>query len=106
MRARERHRIDRRAFAICSLISPSIACRLRVIWARSLPDAYGLAWRFTIVLDESRYTFDEGEDTLRHEIAHVLTFEAHPDAAAHGPEFRAMRKRLDAAIEAWEEEDE
>jgi len=105
MRARDRHRIDRRAFAICSLISPAIACRLHVIWARSLPDAYGYAWRNTIVLDESRYTLDdEGEDTLRHEVAHVLTFEAHPHATGHGPEFRAMRKRLDAAIEAWEDE--
>jgi SprT-like family len=104
MRARSRAKIERRAFALASLLSPAIACRLRVIWARSLPDAYGYAWRFTIVLDEQRYTPEDGEDTLRHEIAHVLTFEAHPDATGHGPEFRAMRKRLDAAIEAWEEE--
>lgn len=106
MRARDRSRVERRAFAICALVSPAIACRLRVIWARSLPDAYGYAWRNTIVLDESRYTEDEGEDTLRHEIAHVLTFEVHPEAKPHGIEFRAMRKRLDAEIEAWEEERE
>lgn len=106
MRARDRRRIERRAFALASLVSPTIACRLRVIWARSLPDAYGYAWRFTIVLDEARYTLEDGEDTLRHEIAHVLTFEAHPDAAGHGPEWRAMRKRLDAEIKAWEEEHE
>lgn len=106
MRARQRSKIERRAVALCALVSPSIASRLEVIWARRLRDVYGYAWLRTIVLDESRYIGEEGEDTLRHEIAHVLTFELHPYASAHGPEYRAMRKRLDLEIQAWEEERE
>ena len=106
MRKRDRDRVERRARQIASLICPTCAAQIKIIWARSLPDAFGYAWQNLIVFDEGRFVGEEGEDTLRHEVAHVLVFALHPNAKrSHGVEYRLMRNRLDREIKAWEEEE-
>lgn len=72
------------------------------------PDVYAEAFTWgrdaVILLDEitfERCTPDEREDTIRHEIAHLLAWDLHGhEIEDHGPEFRRARIDLDMALES------
>jgi predicted SprT family Zn-dependent metalloprotease len=59
-----------------------------------------------VVLDEivfERSSPEDREDTIRHEIAHLLAWQRHGhEIADHGPEYRAARRDLDRALDVDE----
>jgi SprT-like family len=110
MRTREREKVERHARRVAALVQPELGSTLRVLWCRRLPEGdtyhtYALAdddepWIF---VDEYVYQLsspDEREDTIRHEIAHIIAYQRHgANIADHGPEYQRARKQLDKAIE-------
>lgn len=99
MRARERERYERLAHEVCAVEAPQLAGRLLLIWARELPDAYGLASAFFpwVLICETRWKLgdsDERADTIAHELAHVITWCRDAEAATHGPQWAACYRRL------------
>ena len=108
MRARERDRVERHMARALAAVLPGV--RLLVGWSRrSWPHveqhAEAFTWRSdaVIVINERAYeasTPEEREDTIRHEIAHLLAWELHGhDIADHGPAFLRARREVDAALE-------
>lgn len=49
--------------------------------------------RFSVPLFE-RTTVEERENTIIHEVAHIITFILYPKATGHGPEWRSVHRRL------------
>jgi len=104
---RDRRRVEARARALCAIVS--VRCDL--VWARSLPRAFGYALDIEngaiIILDESRFdlTGVEAEDTLRHEIAHVVVFHRHPNGVddPHGTEYKRARRDVASAARMLDE---
>lgn len=108
MRARERERVERHAARALAAVLPDV--RLLVGWSRrSWPHveqhAEAFAWKAdaVIVIDERSYeasTPAEREDTVRHEIAHLVAWHRHGhDIADHGAEFARARRDIDATLE-------
>lgn len=109
MRARERARVERHARAVLALVDPRLASRLHVLWCRRLPEG---DWWWThaiaddtapwIFIDEHVFTEstpDEREDTIRHELAHLVAYERHGrDISDHGAEYARARRDIDRAI--------
>jgi hypothetical protein len=110
VRARERARVEKYASRTLGLVAPHITRRLHVIWCRRLPE--GDAWHTHACVDADvpwmfidEYVFemstpDEREDTIRHELAHLIAYDRHGrDVSDHGPEFQRARRDLERAIE-------
>lgn len=105
MRRRERERVERLAHEVCADEAPQLAGRLLLIWARELPDAYGLASAFQpwVLICETRWRTsdsDERADTIAHELAHLITWCRDSSAPPHGPAWESCFRRLrEVAIE-------
>jgi hypothetical protein len=111
MRARERQRVERHARALMEQLTGD-ADSLTVAWSRHpLPHptlevhAVAFTWdtHAVIVIDEcvfARCTPDEREDTIRHEIAHVIAWRRYGhDIADHGPEWARVRREIDDILD-------
>lgn len=110
MRRRGRERVERHAREALSLVEPSVSKRLQVIWCRRLPhdDVYHthavaddhVPWIF---IDEHVFdasTPDEREDTVRHELAHLIAYHRHGrHIQDHGDEYRRARREIDRALD-------
>lgn len=107
MNDRARRRVERHARAALALLAPDV--RLRVLWHDDESDEYGeavvfdvarIAW---IALSErawARATPDEREDTVRHEVAHVVAWHRHGlGIRPHGREWLAARRDLDRELD-------
>lgn len=109
MRARERARVERHAARVLSLVAPKM--RLLVGWSRqcgawhSGVHAEAFVWRCfgVVVLSEplfERGTPESREDTIRHELAHLLAWHRHGhEIPAHGKEWRDARADIDRVLE-------
>jgi len=68
-----------------------------------LADAFTFGSVAVVVLDEPAFdagTADEREDTIRHEIAHLLAWHRHGhDIADHGAEYIRARRDIDRALD-------
>jgi hypothetical protein len=94
MRARDRARVERAV----SEVLEGCGREVHVIWARTLPDAYGAAliWppsEAWVILAEAQ---DEEElwDTVAHEAAHVWAWVLHPGCQPHGREWRRWYRAM------------
>lgn len=115
MRARARRRVEAHARAVAGLLLPRVS--LSIAWTlHPLAGAEGaevhaeaFCWgdAAIIVLDEvvyERSSAAEREDTIRHEIAHLLAWHRHGhEIADHGAEYRAARRDLDRALDVDDE---
>jgi hypothetical protein len=105
MRARDRARVERKARELCAWEAPIVAERMVVLWAREIPDAYGVAftWVPWVFLCETKWlTSDPTEraDTIAHEIAHLIVWTRNADARTHGHEWsRCFRRLREHALE-------
>ena len=110
MRARERARVERHAERALALVAPHLGPKLHVIWCRRLPE--GDTWWTHAVTDDDvpwvfidEHVFDEStpeerEDTVRHELAHLVAYDRHGrDIQDHGPEYRRARREIDRALD-------
>lgn len=108
MRARERERVERHAASALAEVAPPL--RLLVGWTlQAWPhaDMYAEAFTFgrhaVIVIDEARFETaapEEREDTVRHELAHVVAWHWHGhEIADHGPEYQRARRAIDRALD-------
>ena len=105
-----RARVDRNAARALARLAPHVS--LRVAWERgSVADAWDgeCIWlgagHALVVVNEVRFeaaTPSDREDTIRHELAHVLAWDRHGSAIApHGREFLRARAELDDALDSW-----
>jgi hypothetical protein len=111
VRARARRRVEAHARAVAALLLPRVS--LSLAWtlhplagapgAEIYAEAFCWGSESIIVLDEivfERSSPAEREDTIRHEIAHLLAWHRHGHQIAdHGPEYRAARRDLDRALD-------
>lgn len=112
MRARKRERVERHAARALSLVAPDL--RLLVGWSReAIPwatvknDVFAEAFTFgrdgVVVIDEMLFEAaspDDREDTIRHELAHLLAWHRHGhDIEDHGAEYRRARAEIDRALD-------
>ena len=112
MRARKRERVERHAARALSLVAPDL--RLLVGWSReAIPwatvknDLFAEAFTFgrdgVVVIDERRFEAaapDDREDTVRHELAHLLAWHRHGHAIQlHGREWERARAEIDRALD-------
>ena len=111
MRAAARARVERHARAAAALLEPAVGRGLEIVWCRELPPLRGytthaLAWTdpgdHWILINETLWrtsSADEREDTIRHEIAHVVAWYRYGTRIAdHGREWARTRQSLDAAL--------
>lgn len=110
MRARERARVERHAARALGLVAPGL--RLLVGWTRTGSEAWGPgthaeAFMFLregcVVIDELVFaagSSEDREDTIRHELAHLVAWHRHGhEIASHGREWERARRDIDAALE-------
>ena len=110
MRTAARARVERHARAVVDTIR--LPLDLTVAWTLHpmpsvsgdvLADAFTFGAHGVIVLDEATFdrgTAEEREDTVRHEIAHLLAWHRHGhDIADHGAEWRAARRDIDRLLD-------
>lgn len=109
MRSRERARVERHAARALALVAPDL--RLLVGWTRlgtAWPDgvhaeAFAFLREGVVVIDEMLFEAaspDDREDTIRHELAHLLAWHRHGhDIEDHGAEYRRARAEIDRALE-------
>lgn len=110
MRARERSRVERHAARALELVAPGL--RLLVGWSRAAvpwqghevdAEAFTFGLDAVIVIDEVRFehsTPDEREDTVRHELAHLVAWHRHGhEIQPHGREWERARAEIDRALE-------
>lgn len=112
MRARARRRVEAHALAVAGALLPrvslSIAWTLHPLAGAEGEEVHAVAFSWgehaIVVLDEDvfeRSSADEREDTIRHEIAHLLAWHRHGhEIADHGAEYRAARRDLDRALDS------
>lgn len=112
MRARERARVERHAARALALVASDLRLlvgwsREAIPWASAPQDVHAEAFTFgrdaVIVIDERRFeaaTADEREDTVRHELAHLLAWHRHGhEIQLHGREWERARAEIDRALE-------
>jgi hypothetical protein len=109
MRTAARARVERHARAVVDTIR--LPVHLTVAWTLHpmhgsrdvLADAFTFGSVAVIVLDEPSFEAadaDSREDTIRHEIAHLLAWHRHGhDIADHGAEWRAARRDIDRLLD-------
>ena len=108
MRASARRRVEAHARRVVDAIG--LPLHLTIAWtlhpmhgADVLADAFTFGSTAVVVLDEptfERGTADEREDTVRHEIAHLLAWHRHGhDIADHGAEYIRARRDIDRALD-------
>lgn len=108
---RQRRRVERHARAALALVAPDVP--LRVLWHHDdvdefaetvVFDAHAGAW---IAISERAWLTQtplEREDTIRHEIAHVIAWRRYGvKIRPHGREWLAARRDLDEALDASDE---
>lgn len=111
MRRRDRLRVEAQARELCDDEDPGVARQLIVIWARELPDLWGIAhvyrphWgpdrdtEIDIVICEAGWAVasqEERADTVAHELAHAVVWARDHDAQTHGAKWRRCFARLKA----------
>lgn len=110
MRVRDRLRVEKRTREIIKLVEPKLLKKLRIIWCRRLPCDHKDYLTHAIVDAQVPWIFfdeyvhgisskEENEDTIRHEIAHLMAyFKYGRDIPDHGKEFRAARRRVEKVL--------
>lgn len=111
MTDRQRRRVERHARAALARVQPGVS--LRVLWHHDdvdefaetvVFDRYSGAW---IAISERAWLAQtplEREDTIRHELAHVVAWRRHGvGIRPHGREWLAARRDIDEALDTSDE---
>jgi len=110
MRTAARRRVEMHAQRVADAVE--LPLHLTVAWTLHpmpstlgdvLADAFTFGAHAVIVLDEVAFgggTAEDREDTIRHEIAHLLAWHRHGhDIADHGGEYLRARRDIDRALD-------